>query len=121
MSEFATQRIMVVEDIYYLAMDMKKALEDTGAEVVGPFPDLQGALESLESLDCAVLDINLGRGTSFELARALNSLGVPFVFITGYDQSAIPAEFADVPRLEKPVSNDRLIKALASRCLSRPA
>ena len=123
MTEFAGQKILVVEDVYYLAMDVKKAIEEGGAEVVGPFPDVRSALESLkfEEPDCAVLDVNLGSGASFELARALNNRGIPFVFFTGYDQSAIPAEFAQVTRLEKPVSGDRLVKLLASYCQPRTA
>lgn len=118
MTEFGGQKILVLEDVYYLAMDVKRAIEQGGAEVVGPFPDELSALERLESEepDCAVLDVNLGSGASFELARALNNRGIPFVFFTGYDQSAIPAEFAHVTRLEKPVSGDRLVKLLASCC-----
>jgi hypothetical protein len=30
-------------------------------------------------------------------------MGVPFIFITGYDQEVIPAEVPEIPRLQKPV------------------
>ena len=118
MIDLAGLRVMVVEDLYYLAMDVKAALAKSGAKVVGPFPNSRAAARSLESAspDCAVLDVNLGEGASFDLARSLRSLGVPFLFFTGYDPGAIPAEFSDVRRLEKPVATDRLLEAVAA-CL----
>ena len=63
-----------------------------------------------------ILDINLGRGASFDLARALHARSVPFLFSTGYDGSVIPAEFAHVPRLEKPVDIPRLLRAVEDQC-----
>jgi hypothetical protein len=48
----------------------------------------------------AVLDVNLGTETSFEIAKRLAEIGVPFVFATGYgEQVAFPPEFSDVPKL----------------------
>ena len=115
MSDLAGRRILVVEDLYYLAMDVKAALANVGAEVVGPFPNSRAAARSLKEAapDCAVLDVNLGEGASFDLARSLRGMGVPFLFFTGYDPGAIPAEFADVRRLEKPVATERLLEAVA--------
>lgn len=66
--------------------------------------------------DCALLDVNLGEHASFDLARKLRLQGIPFLFFTGYDASVIPAEFAHVPRLEKPVHNARLLEALDECC-----
>ena len=36
----------------------------------------------------------------------------PFLFTTGYDASAIPGEFADVPRVEKPTNERAIVAAL---------
>ena len=36
------RRILVVEDEYFIADDIARALTSLGAEVVGPAPDLQG-------------------------------------------------------------------------------
>ncbi len=111
-------RIMVVEDLYYLAMDVKDMLRRAGAQVVGPFPNSAAAFDSLSqgAPDCAILDVNLGEGASYDLARALRAQGVPFLFCTGYDPGAILAEFSDVMRLEKPLDADRLLDAVA-HCL----
>jgi DNA-binding NarL/FixJ family response regulator len=97
-------RILVLEDDYYVATDLQAVLEDSGAQVVGPFADAADALSAIEreQPDCALVDINLGQGPSFDLPRALTRENVPFAFVTGYDALAIPTEFKMFERLEKP-------------------
>jgi DNA-binding response OmpR family regulator len=106
--------VLVLEDDYYLATDAQEGLEKAGAEVVGPFRDAGAAIEraAVETIDCAVLDINLGDGPSFDTARALMGRGIPFLFVTGYDGNVIPDEFAGVGRLEKPLTEHRLVEAV---------
>src|ERR1700712_981828 len=67
--------------------------------------------ESGYSPQCAVVDINLGEGASFAGASALQNKGVPFVFVTGYDDLVIPAAFSNVPRLRKPVELRQVVRA----------
>lgn len=107
--------ILVVEDAFYLAMEIEEAVERAGGTVLGPCADGEAGLELLAHSmpDGAVVDINLGAGPSFEVADALHAAGVPFVFLTGYDASTIPARFADVDRLLKPASSAALVRALA--------
>jgi CheY-like chemotaxis protein len=114
MAGLTGRSVMVVEDSFYLAMDVARTLEDAGARVLGPYSDGQEALRSLgdETPDCAVLDVNLGEGPGFSLARAMQDRAIPFVFFTGYDESAIPAELAHVVRLEKPVQGPHLLRAV---------
>lgn len=118
MTDLARRRIMVVEDIFYLAMEVELILEAAGAQVVGPFANSEKALENLHERppDCALLDVNLGEDTSFDLARALRMRRVPFLFYTGYDHNALPPEFADVERLEKPVDGVRLLQVVGHCC-----
>ena len=54
---------------------------------LGPYATVPDAQRSLQqcSPHCAVLDVNLGDGASFELAKSLRMRGIPFVFFTGYD------------------------------------
>ena len=109
-------RVLVIEDDYYIATDEQQALEDAGAVVIGPFAQAADAMAYAGPVDCAVVDINLGRGPSFEAAAALRGRGLAFVFTTGYDAGAIPREFSDVPRLEKPIRETDLIGAVAHLC-----
>ena len=123
MTSFTGQRIMIVEDSFYLAIEMEAVLESAGAQVVGPFATSAAALDSLKQSapDCAVLDVNLSEGNSFDLARMLRMQHVPFLFFTGYDRDALPSEFADVDRLEKPVDSARMLQKLSACCRSAPA
>ena len=110
--------VLVVEDDYYLASDEKAALESAGARVIGPCSDADEAagLAALERVDCAVVDVNLGEGPSFALARTLQKQGVPFVFVTGYDHAVIPPELGPAPRLEKPIRDRDLVAAVQRAC-----
>ena len=113
--DLSGQRVLVIEDDFYLAKDAARALRGAGAEVLGPCPNEDAARDALEERrpDAAVVDINLGRGPSFKLAAILKDSGIPFVFTTGYDPEVIPAEFGNVERLQKPVQLRKVVGAIA--------
>lgn len=122
MTSLEGRQILVVEDSFLLAMELKLIIEEAGAMVIGPFAASREAENCLakHAPDCAVLDVNLGGGASFDLARMRRARGTPFLFFTGYDQSVMPAEFATVTRLEKPVDSTRLLLAIVTCCRSAP-
>jgi hypothetical protein len=70
-------------------------------------------------LDAAVLDTHLHGTTVYEFADVLKNRGVPFMFATGYDRSAIPSRFSDAPLLQKPLAASDLKKTL-SEMVYRP-
>lgn len=112
-------RVLVVEDEYMLADELQFELEDAGARVIGPVGSVAGALDLIGSeaqLDGAILDVNLGGDMVFPVADLLLGRGVPIVFTTGYDQSAIPSRYSEVVRCEKPI-NIRLITAALGRAV----
>lgn len=113
-------RVLIVEDEYYLATEAQRVLEAAGAIVYGPCRNSSDALALLANATphVAILNVNLGEGPSFDLALALKAQSIPFLFLTGYEQNVIPAEFAGIQRLEKPLSKDGLIKAVL--CASYP-
>jgi len=109
-------QILVVEDVFIVALDLSHQLEELGCAVVGPASSVKQALEKLDegALDGAVLDVNLAGEQSFPVAQALASQGIPFFFLTGYDSAAIvPEEFRRIPRLSKPVDAKALIGAVS--------
>lgn len=109
------RRVLVVEDDYITAEDMKAELVTIGALVLGPVPDSAGALDLLASApppDVAILDVNLGGEMVFPLADRLRERGIPLVFATGYECSAIPEPYARHPRLEKPLDVRQVARAL---------
>lgn len=110
------RRVLVVEDDYILAQELKDDLERLGAEVLGPVPGVEDALALLDANpapDAAVLDLNLGGEMAFPLADVLEDRAVPFVFVTGYEQWSWGERHAGVPRFEKPVDVREVARVLA--------
>ena len=110
--------VLILEDDYYLAEDAKAVLESAGATVIGPFHAAASALDAARNgePDCAVVDINLGGGPNFAPAEGLLGMGVPVVFITGYDDEVIPEALSHVPCLQKPTQPHRIIAAVQQTC-----
>lgn len=117
------RRVLVVEDDYFQATEMARTLERAGAEVIGPTASVEAisVMIDTEWIDSAVVDINLGSGTTFGIARSLRAANVPFVFVTGYDPSTAPDDMAEESWLTKPVDNDRLIVVVEQLESGRPA
>ena len=107
-------RILVVEDEYFLADDLKKALVGEGFLVAGPVGSETEALAVLdgEEVDCAVLDINLHGRMVYPLAHELRERNVPFLFVTGYDKAEPDEGFDDVDLLRKPIQTDLLMRSI---------
>jgi DNA-binding NtrC family response regulator len=111
-------KVLVVDDDYFIADETRRTLATDGAEVVGPVASVEAALALIAAapgIDAAVLDVNLRDVMVYPVADALIERGVPFVFATGYEPSAIPARYADVLRCEKPVEPDTLARALSAQ------
>jgi len=107
--------VLVMEDEYFIADDIARALTKSGAEVVGPFGHVQQGLARLKtepSIDLAVLDINLNGAKVFDLAAALQDMNIPFLFATGYGNDFLHERFVRVQRWEKAFDVTSLAKAL---------
>lgn len=86
-------RILVVVDDYLLASKLVRDIIAAGDVVVGPFADVHEAISRAGLVQAAILDVKVGGETSFEVADSLFRNEVPFVFVTGYNNEAIPARF----------------------------
>lgn len=110
----AGRSVLVVEDEYMIADDLAQAFEDAGAEVVGPAPTVAQALALIQGgskIDVAVLDVNLDGERVWQVAETLAKRATPFLVVTGYDALALPSQFRNAIRLEKPVDLDEVVKA----------
>jgi CheY-like chemotaxis protein len=111
---------LVVEDDYFIATDLIESLEGFGIDIIGPAASVREALLLIENegnrLDGAVLDVNLAEEHVYPVADILRERGIPFVFTTGYDATALPKLYASAPRCKKPINKDRLFKCLADAC-----
>lgn len=115
-AELAGLRILVVEDDFFIAMDMVELLRSHGAEVLGPIGRVDEAVtfvdENAGGFDAVVLDMNLHGLKTYPVADALMRHGVPFVFTTGYSADAVEMAYRAHPRCEKPVNTQSLLSAL---------
>jgi len=102
-----------------IAMDVEATLADHGVKRVVTANSADEALAAIrrETPNVAVLDVNLGSGTSIPVAEELRRLDVPFIFATGYgDGQMIPAELRSAPIARKPYEGASLV-ALVARAL----
>ena len=111
----AGKRILVVEDEMIVAMLIEDILTDAGATVVGPAARVAKALDLIgaETLDAALLDVNLAGENTAPVAEELRRRGIPFAFATGYGQAGVPQGFADQPLLQKPFQEHDLNQVMA--------
>ncbi|SDN53628.1 CheY chemotaxis protein or a CheY-like REC (receiver) domain [Methylobacterium phyllostachyos] len=109
------RHILVVEDEYLIASEVKRWLLTAGAIVVGPVPSVDGALDLIADHrpDAAVLDVNLGdRDTAYPIADKLGILGVPYLFATGDLHLADASVYGHRPWIEKPFVESELVRVL---------
>lgn len=105
-------RVLIVEDEALPAMELASLLSDAGFDVVGPAASVRTALRCLEEsagCDAALLDVNLGSETSEPIARKLIAAKIPFLAISGYSGDQLPAIFAGIRFLPKPLDHARLL------------
>jgi len=113
------QKIMVVEDDYFVALDTSDTLEDAGYAVVAVVARGEDALAGAADHDpvLAVLDITLaGKIDGIETALALRERGVAVIFATAHtDRELMMRGRAAGPRawLIKPFGQDALLHAVA--------
>jgi CheY-like chemotaxis protein len=108
------KRVLVVEDEYFVAMDISAELTRRGYTVVGPAPTVEKAraLAREGPLCGAVLDMCLAGRTVFEVARDLLSDDVPFLFVSGYSAPEIPTWIPPRLRYTKPLDAAEVADAI---------
>ncbi|CUX67623.1 Response regulator receiver domain protein (modular protein) [Agrobacterium tumefaciens str. Kerr 14] len=101
------RRILIVEDDYHAAIEAAEELTALGATVVGPVANLWDAMDIAGhdmELDGALLDINLNGDMVYPVAGFLKMHGVPFAFLSGYDERILPPAFRSSPLYIKPTN-----------------
>lgn len=114
--QIAKPRILVVEDEFFVAEAIGHAVRSEGWDVAGPADAVTTALEiaQSETLDAAVLDLNVEGRLVWPVAAVLRERGVPFLFLTGYDQSQLAhPDYRDAPTIGKPFTERDLLAQLA--------
>lgn len=123
MEKLSGKRVLVVEDEPLISIVLTDILETAGCVVLGPAYDVRQALVliSNDSIDCAVLDVNLGSGqTSAPVADALEEKKIPFMFATGYGDGALRTKDRLKFRVDKPYDDFQICDTL-QKCISGKA
>jgi DNA-binding response OmpR family regulator len=110
-------RVLVVEDDFFIGLELSAILSDAGAVVVGPVQTVQAALATIDdqAFSAAILDIRLGQDTVEPVARLLVEHEVPFLFYTGQSgNDPARAAWPDSKVLTKPALPISLLTAVAA-------
>jgi CheY-like chemotaxis protein len=108
--------VLVVEDNYFIALDLEALLLDLGVACVRKAKNVPEALDliAVRSPEFGLIDVNLGEDKCFDIAERLRALGIPFVFTTGYgDTFMFPPHFAEIRILQKPYTVEALSRIFA--------
>lgn len=115
-------RILIVEDIAFIAMDIKYTLLRLGfkKENIDIVSSYEKAIKKIEENkpDMAFLDVKIfGKKTGIDVAEYLKNIGVPFMFITGYSEDQMLKEILlmqPVGYINKPFQPKQLAELLYS-------
>lgn len=107
-------RILVVEDEMTIAMLLEDMLVELGCVVVGPVARLSQAvhLAMEESIDGALLDLNVAGAEVYAAADKLAARDIPFAFVTGYGTGHLKEPYRQRPSLQKPFRRHQLERVL---------
>ncbi len=103
--------VLLLEDNMIVALEAEELLGELGASPIHVANSMAEAYRLLaeQTIDAAMLDVNLGPETSFPLAEKLAADGVPFLFASGYgDELATQGNVADAVIVAKPFRVDQL-------------
>ncbi|PTM40245.1 response regulator [Bosea sp. 124] len=100
-------RVLIVEDDPFIAMDIESAVAEqlgASAELIVVESVTQARRASAAKLSCALLDIDVVGGKTFDVAADLLQSGTPFAFVSGSTPSDVPEALRTVRFLRKPFS-----------------
>jgi len=112
----AGKRVLIVEDEMLVALLIEDFLADLDCRSIGPFGSVATALVAArtEDLDLAVLDVNLDGERVYPVAEVLAERGIPFLFLSGYGEEAIPPDHPGWKVCAKPFKSEMLVRMLCS-------
>jgi CheY-like chemotaxis protein len=108
------EAVLIVEDEGLLSMTMEDQVREFGARRVFICRDGGEAIRIAreEPLDCAVLDVSVRGGSTYEVADALADRNIPFLFCTGVATADLAERHRSRPLLAKPYGDSDFRAAL---------
>lgn len=117
MSSVSTEKgssVLVIDDNYFIAMDVAAILLRRGYRVLGPSSCIDDALKLLEQElpDLAVMDVRLRGHRATPVAEALHKANVPFIVMSAPSSMGHFDLLQNAVNVGKPVEENLLISAL---------
>ena len=122
-SPLSGKRILVAEDQALLAFELVADLEAAGALPVETQSDVPHTLDVIRNgdhFDAAILNVWLHGQLSFPVADELRERGIPFVFVTGSQITALH-QYPDITAHPKPADMTAVVRSLARIIAKREA
>jgi DNA-binding response OmpR family regulator len=105
---------LLVEDEMLVSLLIEDVLFDAGCVIVGPFDRVPDGIRAAraEYIDVAILDVNIAGIKVYPVAEILAAREIPFLFLSGYGQQALPADRPDWRACNKPFKPAELVETL---------
>lgn len=104
-------RVLIVEDDPFIAMDIESAVaEELGdaAELIVVESLAEARRAATSHISCALLDIDVLGGKTFDFAAKLMRNGTPFAFVSGSAPGEVPKLLRHARFLRKPFSTSEV-------------
>lgn len=114
-------RILIVEDDPFIAMDIEAAVAEQfghAAELIVVDCVTQAQRAAAAQLSCALLDIDVVGGKTFEVAERLLKKGTPFAFVSGSTPGEVPEPLRKVRFLRKPFSTHEIARFVSDAVMA---
>jgi DNA-binding response OmpR family regulator len=100
-------------------MYIEDALTRSGYRTVGPCETVESAVEAAHRFDGAgaLVDLMLDGGDASEVTEILTRRNIPFVIMTGREETALLPAGAGAPMLKKPFLAGDLLETVKAVCV----
>ena len=108
------KRVLIVEDEALVRLMLGEMLTDLGHEIAAEASRLDAALRMAAEMDydLAVLDLNLGKGITLDVAEIVLERGKAMILSTGYGAAGLDSKYRNCVVLQKPYSQEALGRAV---------
>jgi DNA-binding response OmpR family regulator len=110
--------ILIIEDEPLIAMYIEDALTRSGYRTVGPCETVESAIEAAKRFEGAgaLVDLMLDGSDASVVAEILAGRNIPFVIMTGREETSHLTSSAGVPVLKKPFLAGDLLETVRAIC-----
>jgi DNA-binding response OmpR family regulator len=111
--------ILIIEDEPLIAMYIEDALARSGYRTVGPCETVESAIEAAHRFDGAgaLVDLMLDGSDASEVTEILTRRNIPFVIMTGREETTLLPAGVVAPMLKKPFLAGDLLETVKTVCI----